>query len=492
MLCTARITTSPYFFVFFANRFFDVEGITMDFPHSKLSRPFSSETGSFMVAGAFFLIVFLLVSAVSVDLARYFMERNNAQEIAENAALAGAQALNQVRSLENINKSNILDMALKQLSNRKGYDQNVYEYVSTMDKGDIQFSTFPPDANHSDTYFRVGVQALNSFEPYFLPRSVFGDQFHIVKAKAVAEAVPTFSKNYYQISQGPGNPISPLAYGIYSEKNVKPETMDCFKVDGDIHANDGYVKIEEMTGDGCGTGESVRITGNVEAGNPGTGSGNVTFENITGTVESNVLHAGSYTHLNGPTIQGNVKNEDPADETLTVPPTPDSAPGDYNDPICTFNARGGEKPISDFSLDTGSCSSGGTVYVKNGSLKISGANMNGNYTLVADQHVKFEDTPDLKSDDMFVYSVNSYVKFENVSNAEINASIYAPNGEVKWETSSNVQVNGGLVSGTMAKLETSDTLAINYKPHASLLPSPLQQPAPTKNIPDHYRITLID
>jgi len=53
-----------------------------------------STRGSFMIAGALFMVVFLMVAGMGVDVSRYFMKKDQLQSIADGAALSGARALN--------------------------------------------------------------------------------------------------------------------------------------------------------------------------------------------------------------------------------------------------------------------------------------------------------------------------------------------------------------------------------------------------------------
>ncbi len=445
------------------------------------------ERGTFLLAGAVFLAIFVLVAAFGVDLSRYFYRLGRMQKLADGAALTGAQALDQFRARPR--QSNAYRAVLNYINEHQGpeYRDRYTVYSDTQVEG-VYLSGFTDE--DGDSAYRIGVVVRDQFDPVFMPSAFFGRDTQALHVRAVAEADPQYSRQYWsEIHSTKPDPYPPLRYAIYSEKYVKPETMDCFQVGGDIHANDGYVKIEEMTGDGCGTGESVRIRGNVEAGAPGDGSGDVALENVTGGIEGDVIHAGNYKNENGPDVESEVRGEDPLDTPLIVPPTPGEEPSQYPGPICVFP---GDLTVNDFGSDLGECSSGGTIHVK-GNLKISGRSTRGNYSFVGEGEVKFEDVPDLTSNRMFVYSVNENVKFEKVNDAEINASIYAPTSEVKWETSSNVTINGSVVAGVMVKLETTGYMRINYHNDADLMPEPLvREGAHPDPIPDYYRVYLVD
>ncbi len=467
---------------------------------NRLFERINSNRGTFIVAGAFFAFFFFLVAAFGVDLSRYFLKVEKTQEIADAAALAGANWFNQVRKIDEVDTGKVRTMALKRIVESRGYSEDAYDIDREMKKGDIQFNKFSPDAAHPDTYFRIGVNVKQVFEPYFLPEQLFGQRYFLVQAQAVAEVDPHFSQNYYP-NRGERIPYFPLQYGIHSRKNIKPENMDCFVVNGDLHADSGSIVLEGINGNGCGPG--VEITGNLEAGDPDNMAttcggpspppGCIRLENLNGSIDGEAIWATGYTS-DGSVVpsKGDVQAAPPK-STLRVPPTPSDEPDQYNAPICTFDAGGGVYTINDFST-LGPCSDGGTLHVKNGGLTIQGENLTNDYTIVADQQVKFSDVSNLDSHDMFVYSVNSNVKFENIDSAEINASIYAPDpeqGQVKWETSSDVEINGGLVAGYEAKIEANGYFKVNYKDNADLMPTDLTTREVRNDIPDYYSIKLI-
>ncbi|MFP4687737.1 MAG: pilus assembly protein TadG-related protein [bacterium] len=61
----------------------------------KIRRLLDQNRGSFLVAGVVFTMIFMLVAGVAVDAGRYLAKTHKWQQIADNAAIAGAQSLNQ-------------------------------------------------------------------------------------------------------------------------------------------------------------------------------------------------------------------------------------------------------------------------------------------------------------------------------------------------------------------------------------------------------------
>jgi hypothetical protein len=447
------------------------------------------------------MFVFLMISGFAVDLGRYMAKVQKTQQMADSLALAGAGWFNQPRPVDEVDTRAILSLTLEKLNSYSGQDTALYEIDPEMKTGAIQLKKFPADDVHPDTYFRFGVNVMQGFSPYFFPNWLLSRDSFLIQRRAVAEIVPRFTGFNYYPTAGEEIPVPPLQYSIYAKSNIKPEQMDCFIVDGDLHADNGWVVLENITGNTCGDG--VQISGNVEAGDPaaaGSSCGGATpdpgcvrLQNITGHIDGRAIWPTGYVNDGSVGPAGGNVNADPGLYDLTIPPTPDEDPDQYNQPICTIDAGGAEYTIGDFGA-MGACSDEGTIYVRNGDLKISGANTQGDYTFVSDGNVKFESVDDLDSHDMFVYSINGGIKFENVVGAEINATLYAPDpaqGEIKWETSENVTINGGIISGRDALIQTSGRVAINYKNNATLMPQSLRTREYLNNIPDYYLIRLI-
>lgn len=484
-----------------------------------------TERGSVVIASVIFMFLFLMVAGFGVDLARYFVLQQRTQTIADEAVLSSAQQLNQVRTLEELDRARILRGALRYIQQKDGYSDDVYDYTVEMTGGDIQSARFSPDATHPDTYYRIGINVKHAFEPYFLPRGIFGDHYSAIQAQAVAEAVPVFSEHNLYDPWVPGPPIPPLRYAVYSRLDIKPEDFNlsgCFTVNGDMHADSGYVRLEEMEApDACGPGEGqVKLNGKVEAGDPDdigsdcTGKqpdpGCISFENVDGDVLDDLLYPNGIVSQNGPTEHGDRLNVDPGGIVIPTPPTPAEDPDQYPGPVCIVDAGGGVQTVSspgDLVGGGEDCSDGGTFYVQNGDMKVQHFTMRGDYSLVADGHVTFSDVGAMTSHDMFVMSVEKWIKFQNINtDLDLNATFYTPNGNVhgqcdpvqegciKFEEagSNSIRINGGLVAGTLAKFETMDDLTINFQGHVDRLPGGLRVFVKPNNVPDYWKINLID
>ncbi|MFB6345418.1 MAG: pilus assembly protein TadG-related protein [bacterium] len=158
------------------------------------------ERGSFLVGGALFIIVFLMVAGFAVDLALYYNRSAKLQEIADAAAMSGGQALRQFKSEPDTDKA--YEAVWDYIKQRLGEETlDVYGRSPP----DAELKTLKDDVTDhvevrkipagdklsisGDTEYRVGVVVYSDFEPYFLPRSVFGDERYGIHAQATARVV---------------------------------------------------------------------------------------------------------------------------------------------------------------------------------------------------------------------------------------------------------------------------------------------------------------
>ncbi|MFB6345417.1 MAG: Tad domain-containing protein [bacterium] len=182
---------------------------------------FRSKRGSFLVGGAFFVIVFLMVAGVGVDLSRYYNQESNLQSIADAAALQGSMALQQysddpdpkqayeaiwnvIRSRQDDRNLEMYRAAEGELKFRENDEQDHIEVRKMTpatagvrcSQGDTEIH--PCYGSSSDTFFLVGVVVYSEFESFFMPRGVFGDQNKGMHAQATAIVEP---KSVYQTNR---------------------------------------------------------------------------------------------------------------------------------------------------------------------------------------------------------------------------------------------------------------------------------------------------
>lgn len=126
------------------------------------------ERGSFMVAGALFMVVFLMIAGLGVDVANFFNTQSKVQSIADGAALAGANAMNQFSDTPDKHKA--FQAALNHIRTKQG-DTYAEMYDPNFKTQDGRIVITGPDRDtEGDTFYKVGVVAMGKFESYFLPR----------------------------------------------------------------------------------------------------------------------------------------------------------------------------------------------------------------------------------------------------------------------------------------------------------------------------------
>jgi len=458
------------------------------------------------VATALFLLLFFFVALFAVDVTRFYLLQRKTQDIADQATLAAADALNQVVVLKNLDRSRVVREAYRFVSQRRGYDEDLFEIRADLSRGDVQAAEFqprPPD--RADTYYRIGLNVKHAFEPYFLPRRIFGDQPRPIQAQAVAEIVPVFSVSNLFDPFEPGDPIPPLRHAIYSKLDIKTEDFGdagCLTVNGSLHADSGYIKMERMDDpDGCGAGRgTLRIRGD-------PGAGCIVFEDVAGTLEGDLIYRTGIVSSNGPVETGHRIHADPGPEELVVPPTPGEDPGQYPGPVCVVE---GDRTVGSADALVGregtDCSGGGTFYVRGGNLTVNDFSPEGSYSLVADGSITLHGAGSVGTTQLFVYAIHGWIKVEDIrDDLTVRGSFYAPApgagglcnpvqpGCIKFEDARqhDVTVNGSLVSGTLTKFENVRRLTVNYEDHQDRLPGDLRESTRKNRIPDYWKIHLI-
>ncbi len=470
-----------------------------------------SRRGSILIAAALGLVLLLMFGVMAVDVSRYFQMKSQVQKIADGTALAVGLEMDRVRRPETIPRERMVAEAVRSIQTARGFSADVHEISANLSTGDVQFVQMPPDPpDQPDTFYRVGVNIKHAFDPLLVPRGILGDGWVALQAQAVAELRPVFSKHNLYDAVRPGDPRPELQYALYAGHNIKTEGVECFRVEGDLHSNAGAILLENIDGvrsDGvsvdCDGAQGLDLTGQLEAGDPDNvgascdDPGCVRMSDNTGRIEGDILWARDFT-ASGNSIDHTGTNEQATVDQVDMssPPAPGEPGAGYPSPVCV---RQDTYTISDLSTETtpdgDPC---GTIYVEGGSLTVSDPTIDRDYTFVADQHVLFQDTSDMTESDLFVFSRESYVKFENVTDAAINATIYAPdpdNGYFKWEGDlsevNRATLRGGIVTRKRARIEKLDHFTLLYRDHTDRLPKSLRNRVKPNEIADYWQVHLI-
>lgn len=145
-----------------------------------------SEKGSFLVMGIFFMVIFLMVGGLAVDISRYLVLRQNVRQVADGASLAGAGALKQYTDDEPEIEP-VYRAVLKYLENHYGEEYlNLYEQHSETDVDGIEVMKIEGEDTEKSQY-RVGVVVYGGFAPYFFPNRFLSEDFFAFYEVAVAE-----------------------------------------------------------------------------------------------------------------------------------------------------------------------------------------------------------------------------------------------------------------------------------------------------------------
>ena len=142
---------------------------------------FDKEAGSVLLIVAFAMVVLLAVSAFAIDLANFYLARNQAQRAADSAALAGAYAFLQSGCLTGGCTSGGPQETLgRQYAEASGGQNYIAGTPANIQNGDITFSYPTP------TEPQITVVARRTVSTFFA--KAFGVQTANVDAAATAEA----------------------------------------------------------------------------------------------------------------------------------------------------------------------------------------------------------------------------------------------------------------------------------------------------------------
>lgn len=155
----------------------------------------NEQDGSFLVAGALFMFMFMTISAFGIDLSHYMLIQQRTQNAADGAALAGGVALNQYTDTPDTSKA--YDAVLRHIHSAQG--EKFRDMYDRRDPRIVDHIMIAPVNTNGDTVYRVGVIAFDKFTPIFLPRSVFGKRNELVMQTTVAEVTPTPRSQLVQI-----------------------------------------------------------------------------------------------------------------------------------------------------------------------------------------------------------------------------------------------------------------------------------------------------
>ncbi|MGM0380966.1 MAG: Tad domain-containing protein [bacterium] len=145
-----------------------------------------NERGSFLVLGIFFVVIFMMVGGLAVDVSRYLVLNQKLQQVADGGALAGARALNQYTD-EDPDRSRAYSAVLSYLEEHFDEDYlDLYEMHSSENVDGIEVKEISGGDDDIDQY-RVGVVVYGSFQPYFFPDRYLDTQLFGTYQVAVAE-----------------------------------------------------------------------------------------------------------------------------------------------------------------------------------------------------------------------------------------------------------------------------------------------------------------
>ncbi len=152
----------------------------------------SDSRGSFVVGAVIFLFFFMVVGTFGIDLSRYYMHQQRAQDIADRAVLAGGQALNQPTSEPDL--AVVYQIVRNYIIENYGQQHaDFYQVNSPTDVDNIRvvhYTTSDPD-HYGQEYYRVGALVYGAFSPYFWPSRFFGEVgSRLFVRHAVAEVHP--------------------------------------------------------------------------------------------------------------------------------------------------------------------------------------------------------------------------------------------------------------------------------------------------------------
>lgn len=177
------------------------------------------EEGSYLVLAAFVLVVLMLASALAVDVSRKYSLEQNCQDVADAAAMAGA---------------NLLPDAVRAQMACSTYVQSVASGLYQLDDSAVQIRV-----DTSTRSCTIGVIVAGTWDPVLMPSWLLGDEQYRVMRYAVAvmhwdTAATTFT--------GPdtfGNlPGGPWALFVGDTATASSSLGNSIHIIGEVHTND--------------------------------------------------------------------------------------------------------------------------------------------------------------------------------------------------------------------------------------------------------------
>ncbi len=201
-----------------------------------------SERGSFFVAAALFMFVFLGVSTFAVDISRYYKKKQKLQDIADGAALAGGQALNQFK--DNPEEQPAYTAVLNYINSTQGDDYvDLYEVHSPTNIDGVWVERFGGSPDTSCAEFTISDdESIVTGEPVDVNSQVLGSA---VTDQYGGRDYPVTAKVNVSDSEGNDTTIEP--WGGYDQPNQANLNNEEEKPSIDLS---NYPEGTEITADG--------------------------------------------------------------------------------------------------------------------------------------------------------------------------------------------------------------------------------------------------
>lgn len=185
-------------------------------PEGPLEKAVNSEDGSFLIAAALFMIMFLAVASLGIDGARYYMKTSRLQQIADGAALKGAQAFNSFDTRPE--RSAVNQAVLNYIENEQGLEnRDLYEVQSPGKVKNImirEVSSPRPNPNCTQGFALRNNQIVLT-QPSRLETEVLGSA---ITAGAGGPPVPVTSR--INVTNRGGTTTSQDPWGNYNNPNA--------------------------------------------------------------------------------------------------------------------------------------------------------------------------------------------------------------------------------------------------------------------------------
>lgn len=136
-----------------------------------------AEEGSFIVAAIFFMFIFMSIAAFGIDGARYYLKKSQLQNIADGAALKGAQSFNQYDTQPQTDE--IRNSILEYIEDHQSEEhRDLYQSDPMRNEGNIQITNM--NTSFADTTCTEGFAIRNNqvvlTQPSQLQTQVLGSQ----------------------------------------------------------------------------------------------------------------------------------------------------------------------------------------------------------------------------------------------------------------------------------------------------------------------------